>query len=78
MLCCKEAIIICNNYGGAITLDLAIIILREEKDDSQEGKKTKKPKFIMKSSLEFVYTENLVSGKSPLNQESQELLSTVK
>ena len=24
MLCCKEAIILCNNYGGAITLDLGI------------------------------------------------------
>ena len=24
MLCREEAIIICNNYGGAITLDLAI------------------------------------------------------
>ena len=47
---------------------------REERDDSQEGKKTKKPKFIMMS---FVYTENLVSGKSPVNQESQELLYTV-
>jgi len=34
MLCRKEPIIICNNYGGATTLDLAISCESKEKKEA--------------------------------------------
>ena len=50
-----EAIINCDNYGGAITFNLTIPEEkkreeREEKDDNWEEKKTKSSEIIMKSS----------------------------
>ena len=69
---CDEAKINCDNCGGAITFDLAIFgQKKEKKENGRKGKKMKK------SVEEFVCTKNPVSGKNPVNQESQALLSTI-
>ena len=56
MLYCEEAIINCDNYGAAITFELAIYIRREKRDDSRKGKNTKNSKFIMKTSVRVCVT----------------------
>ena len=48
---CEEAIINCDNYGEAILSLRPCYIRREERDDSQNRKKTKRSEFIMKSSV---------------------------
>ena len=67
MLCCEKAIINCDNYGGAIT--------SEERDDSRKEKKIKE--FMMKFPIRVCETEKPMSGKDPVNQESQAFLSQV-
>ena len=50
---CDEAIINCDNYGRAITFDLVISGEKKEKKETiaENGKKTKSPEFILKSSV---------------------------
>ena len=76
---CEEAIINCDNNGGVITFDLCDIWReeRDERDDNREEKKTKKSVIIMKSSARVCLFRKPESGENPVNQGSQELLSTV-
>ena len=73
MLYCEKAIINCYTYGGAITLDIAIS-RKKERDDSR---KEKMKECMMKFPDELVNTEKPKSGKDPVNQESQALMSQV-
>ena len=59
---CDEALINCDNYGGAITFDLAIL------GENKERKKTKSSEFIMKSSIIM----SLSTNKSSEWKESSE------
>ena len=68
---CDEAIINCDNYGEAITFDLAI---SGEKKETivEKGRKTKSSEFILKSSVKVC-----VHRKSSEGKESQNFLATV-
>ena len=55
----------CNNYDEAIS------------GRTKKGRRQRVHSLLRSPSEEFVYTENPVGGKNPVNQESQEMLSTV-
>ena len=75
MLYCEKAIINCYNYGGAITLDIAISRKGKERDDSR---KEKIQEFMMKFPRRVCEHRkaNEWKGSSEI-QESQALMSQV-